>query len=583
MRADEWVQITIGYLLCFFGILIIIAALKVRFWRIPWMESEGLGLAFIQNAMSKNRFDQIRRYIRFVNNRRLVSKGNRNWSPLQKINPFIEKMLERFRACYTMGQFMSIDGSMIKYKGKQIRFIQYMPAKPIKHGIKVFVLSCAETGYCYGFLIYCGKENDTSTPIEIVAKLFEQESDFIGSSAGRVVYMDNYYTSLTMIDYMYKQYKAFVVGTIALTKKKSRDSNDFPFHKLSGPATKKVGKGWLRIAQKKVFDSSGKVLKYIVQATTWMDRKQVAVLHNIYAGPAEGARTMRYNRKTQRREAVDTHPIIPNYIRYMRGVDMFDQSMNDYNISLRGQRWYLRIFYYICNAALANMRVITRHVVEKEQEKRRKARQDDDFGEEVGRGQKDPWAKYLGTMGWFQWMMDLGHSLIEAAILMEWTDMNDNSTRPKWMRQAPLKPCTCGGKCVFCKQGLTGKNGPPKKPRRRPVTPRPRTPSSARTPARSCSTPARSRLSSSAVPVHTKPGEKRVNFEIGGKNCGVCMKFRRKPTPKDTRRTQDNAHLYISKVRAGCPHPLCHMHPVCKSCWPLFNTNNHQGWSNFRP
>lgn len=87
--------------------------------------------------------------------------------------------------------------------------------------------------------------------------------------------MDNYYTSLTMIDYMYKQYKAFVVGTIALTKKKSRDSNDFPFHKLSGPATKKVGKGWLRIAQKKVFDSSGKVLKYIVQATTWMDRKQV--------------------------------------------------------------------------------------------------------------------------------------------------------------------------------------------------------------------------------------------------------------------------------------------------------------------
>ena len=275
VRADEWVQITIGYLLCFFGILIIIAALKVRFWRIPWMESEGLGLAFIQNAMSKNRFDQIRRYIHFVNNRRLVSKGNRNWSPLQKINPFIEKMLERFRACYTMGQFMSIDGSMIKYKGKQIRFIQYMPAKPIKHGIKVFVLSCAETGYCYGFLIYCGKENDTSTPIEIVAKLFEQESDFIGSSAGRVVYMDNYYTSLTMIDYMYKQYKAFVVGTIALTKKKSRDSNDFPFHKLSGPATKKVGKGWLRIAQKKVFDSSGKVLKYIVQATTWMDRKQV--------------------------------------------------------------------------------------------------------------------------------------------------------------------------------------------------------------------------------------------------------------------------------------------------------------------
>ena len=64
---------------------------------------------------------------------------------------------------------------MIKFKGKQIRFIQYMPAKPIKHGIKVFVLACAETGYCYGFWIYCGKENDNCTPVEIVQRLFDQD------------------------------------------------------------------------------------------------------------------------------------------------------------------------------------------------------------------------------------------------------------------------------------------------------------------------------------------------------------------------------------------------------------------------
>merc|ERR1719491_866507 len=121
------------------------------------------------------------------------------------------------------------------------------------------------------------------------------------------------------------------------------------------------------------------------------------------------------------------------------------------------------------------------------------------------------------------------------------------------MRQAPLKPCTCGGKCVFCKRGLTGKNGPPKRSRRRPVTPRPRTPSSARTPARSPS-------SSSAVLVHTKPGEKRVNLEQHSKNCGVCMKFGKKRIPKGIKRTPENAHLYAKTVKTGCAHPLCNMH-----------------------
>ena len=166
--------------------------------------------------------------------------------------------------------------------------------------------------------------------------------------------MDNYYTSMSMIEYMYNQYKAFVVGTVSLTKKKSRTAGDYPFHKLSGPAQKKIKKGWIRIAQKKVYDG-WQNLKYIVQATTWKDKKQVAILHNIHVGEANGARTLRYDKSTHQREAVDTHPIIPNYIKWMRGVDMFDQSMNDYNVSLRGIRWYLRLFYYVVNAALANM------------------------------------------------------------------------------------------------------------------------------------------------------------------------------------------------------------------------------------
>ena len=46
---------------------------------------------------------------------------------------------------------------MIKYMGRAITFVQYMPLKPIKHGIKVFAFFCAYTGHIIGFEVYLGK------------------------------------------------------------------------------------------------------------------------------------------------------------------------------------------------------------------------------------------------------------------------------------------------------------------------------------------------------------------------------------------------------------------------------------------
>ena len=198
--------------------------------------------------------------------------------------------------------------------------------------------------------------------------------------------------------------------------------------------------------------------------------------------------------------------------------------------------------------------------------------------------EKDVWDHYLVTRGWFKWMRDKGHTLIliKEAVISEWTDLNDNSTRPKWMRQQQLKPCTCKGKCVFCKNGLTGPHDPLLAASTR------RTPRTPHTP-RALVTPASSRTSSSRTPrttpstasaFHTKPGESRIGFGIGGKNCGMCMKLGKKRLPKGMQRTPENKHLYVNKCTAGCPHPLCISHPVCLDCWPLFNTNHHGGWAN---
>ena len=46
-------------------------------------------------------------------------------------------MMSGIRQTWTAGKYITIDESMIRYMGRVISCVQCMPAKPIKHGIKV--------------------------------------------------------------------------------------------------------------------------------------------------------------------------------------------------------------------------------------------------------------------------------------------------------------------------------------------------------------------------------------------------------------------------------------------------------------
>ena len=43
------------------------------------------------------------------------------------------------------------EGYTVKNMGRSVNFIQCMPQKPIKHGIKVFCVCCSYTAYLIGF------------------------------------------------------------------------------------------------------------------------------------------------------------------------------------------------------------------------------------------------------------------------------------------------------------------------------------------------------------------------------------------------------------------------------------------------
>ena len=85
----------------------------------------------------------------------MPKKGETGYDALYKVRPMLEKLLQNFKCNYNLGRELSIDERMIGFKGR-ISFIQYMPKKPTKWGLKAYVLADSTTGYTYSWILYTG-------------------------------------------------------------------------------------------------------------------------------------------------------------------------------------------------------------------------------------------------------------------------------------------------------------------------------------------------------------------------------------------------------------------------------------------
>ena len=79
-----------------------------------------------------------------------------DYDKLYKIRPLLDKVISAFKSVYIPQQNISIDESIIGFKGR-LSFIQYMPKKPTKWGVKAWVLAESSTGYVWNLRLYTGK------------------------------------------------------------------------------------------------------------------------------------------------------------------------------------------------------------------------------------------------------------------------------------------------------------------------------------------------------------------------------------------------------------------------------------------
>jgi hypothetical protein len=306
--------------------------------------------------------------------------------------------MKGLRKSWNAGERVTIDESMIRYNGRAVDFVQYLPKKPIKHGLKVFAICCAVTAVLLGFEVYCGKDTGvTATAIAIVERLIVQAE--LTGARGRTLYTDNWYTSIDLALMLYQKYGWRFCGTVAPTNKVARQDMDVPFAKLSKGAMKTIPRGWYREA---VLQMRVGRKEFYVQATSWKDRKQVMFIHTTNIGSSRGKHTVRRGKRGHGGREVFPAPLSQlDYAENYAAVDRNDRDSSDWTTSMRTNRFYFRIKFWLLDRVVHTIFVIYCWLARAE----------------VGPKQ---YRKYLKKDGRFKFQVDIGIALLNYAIGAEW-------------------------------------------------------------------------------------------------------------------------------------------------------------------
>ena len=211
---------------------------------------------------------------------------------------------------------------MTKFKGR-CSFKQYLPLKPGKRGIKIWMRCDAQSGYTYDMNAYTGKEKEpcSGTPGERVVNALAasvREKDV-------TLAFDRFFTSVMLLDNI----KFAAVGTVVKNRRNLPKFED------------KLERG------KYHFSGNCKG----TTAARWIDTKEVVVLSNCHSN------TVGQITKKQRDGSITTSDCpdaIKFYRQIMGGVDRADQMAGLYDLDRRSNKWWKKVLYRMLMVSAVN-------------------------------------------------------------------------------------------------------------------------------------------------------------------------------------------------------------------------------------
>lgn len=318
--------------MAFFGVNILMGMKKLPSYRDYWSSHPELRDSFVSTIIPRRRFDWLLGNLHLNDNAQQVRRGEDGYDKLYKVRPLLTKLSETFAIYYAPTENVSIDESMILFKGRSF-LKQYMPNKPIKRGYKIWVRA-SSSGYVDQFQFYTGKVAD-SPEKQLGARVV---TDLTRSLVGKFhkVYFDNFFTSLPLLRKLKKEH-VYACGTIR--KNRSGLPNDLL-------ADKYMKRG----------DFDTRTTEDGIAFVKWMDRRVVMLTSNFQSVGMIGE--VDRKKRDGVKERIKCPQIVKDYNTNMGFVDKADQLKSTYEISRKSKKWYHRIIFHFVDVTIVNAYII---------------------------------------------------------------------------------------------------------------------------------------------------------------------------------------------------------------------------------
>ena len=314
--------------------------LKLSQIRDYWSTNEVLATPWFPAVMSRDHFFRILRFIHLADSSKQKKEDEEGYDALYKVRPLIDHLTAVFPKYYQPARELSLDEMMIGTRCR-IAFLQYLPKKPTRFGIKVFVISEAKTGYVLNFQVYTGAVpgvSSSSSKKHGVAYRVVMELVDNYEGKGHCLFIDNYYTSpQLLIDLLEKN--IYCAGTIRPNRK------NFPRDIVPS------GGGDIGTFR---FATTNKLT-----AVWWRDRRDVYAISNMHN--TSSTLVMKRPKGCKDKQPTPCPTIIADYNSFMGGVDLTDQHLSYYSLSNRRTiKWWKKVFWRLVDLCIVNAWIIYR-------------------------------------------------------------------------------------------------------------------------------------------------------------------------------------------------------------------------------
>ncbi|XP_022910889.2 piggyBac transposable element-derived protein 4-like [Onthophagus taurus] len=312
--GKPWKDVTVDEFLAFCGLLI--HAGVDRGWDVPVYRARNIPAIFqphSQPSMSIFRFEEIRRFVRFDDKR--TRNARLETDKLAMVSYIWDLFIQQCKTCVIPDTNVTIDEQLVGFRGR-CTFVQYMPSKLAKYGLKIFWMCESTSGYALDGLVYVGPHKNLG--LEVVQTLVRGIHN-----SGRNLTIDNFFTSVPLATYLLDK-NITVVGTLRQNK------SDIPKE--------------MKASKDRVVYSSLFCFQNNVSMVSYARKKNKCVIL---------LSTMHHDASIND-DAKRKPEIISHYNKTKGGVDIMDQMVSTYTCKRQSKGWPMTFFFNIIDVATLN-------------------------------------------------------------------------------------------------------------------------------------------------------------------------------------------------------------------------------------